>query len=121
MVTYTIQDPSRREVRNRPPIVVSGAETTDALTAARAEALFTSDVSVSSTLDGDEFKDAIRQALVRHGGVRGCAAEVAAAYGDHPETAAPRMRWARQIVQSVYGKQVAHRWATHRVLLSSVQ
>ncbi|HWM95952.1 MAG TPA: hypothetical protein VNO54_02750, partial [Streptosporangiaceae bacterium] len=31
-------------------------------------------------------------------GIRGCAARVAQAYGEHPETAVPRMRWARATV-----------------------
>jgi hypothetical protein len=116
MVTYSPTSPSRRDVRNRPPTVATSAEPTDVLTAARAEALFTSDVSAASTLNRDEFKDAIRRALLRHGGVRGCAAEVALAYGDHPETAAPRMRWARQVVQCVYAKPVAHRAALQELL-----
>jgi hypothetical protein len=30
---------------------------------------------------------------------------MAAAYGDYPETAAPRMRWARGVVETVYGAQ----------------
>src|SRR3954463_5969837 len=31
------------------------------------------------------------------GGTRGCVALMAAAYGDYPETAAPRMRWALSV------------------------
>ena len=31
-------------------------------------------------------------------GIRGCAARVAQAYGEHPETAVLRMRWARAAV-----------------------
>ncbi len=34
-------------------------------------------------------------------GIRGCAARVAQAYGDHPETAVQRMRWARSAVTRV--------------------
>ena len=103
MVTATTTSPSRRDTR-RPRMVVTGSEPTDALTAARAEALFVSDVSAASIPTPAESREAIRRALLRHGGVRGCAAAVAAEYGDHPETAAPRMRWARQVVWSVYGK-----------------
>jgi hypothetical protein len=76
--------------------------TADELNAARAEALFTSDISASSQPSPVEVTLAIRQALRNYGGARGCAAEVAAAYGDHPETAAPRMRWARGVVETVY-------------------
>jgi hypothetical protein len=75
---------------------------TDPLVAARAEALFTSDLSASSRPSPTEVEQAIRHALARYGGVRGCAAEVAYAYGDHPETAAPRMRWARDTVAAMH-------------------
>jgi hypothetical protein len=108
MVTSTTTSPSRRNTR-RTTVVVAGTEQTDALTAARAEALFASDVSSASTPDRDECGAAIRAALLRHGGVRGCAAQVAAQYGDYPETAAPRMRWARQVARSVYGAASEHR------------
>jgi hypothetical protein len=74
----------------------------DQLTAARAEALFTSHISAGSQPTPVEVTGAIRQALRTHGGIRGCAAEVAAAYGDRPDTAAPRMRWARGVVETVY-------------------
>jgi hypothetical protein len=76
----------------------TAATTIDLLTAARAEALFTSDLSASREPNTVEITDAIRRALRSHGGTRGCAAEVAAAYGDRPETAAPRMRWACAVV-----------------------
>jgi len=77
----------------------------DLLTAARAEALFTSDISASSQPSPVEVAAAIRQAVRRYGGTRGCAAEVAAAYGDRPETAAPRMRWARGVVETAYTRR----------------
>src|SRR5690349_12616992 len=76
--------------------------TADLLTAARAEALFTSNLSAMAQPSAVEVAAAIRQAVRRHGGSRGCAANVAQAYGEHPETAAPRMRWARQMVTTVY-------------------
>jgi hypothetical protein len=113
MLTYTTTSPSRRDLRNRSRVAVAGAEPTDAFTAARAEALFVSDVSADASLTPEEYRDAIRRALLRHGGVRGCAAEVAAEYGDHPETAAPRMRWARQIVQSVYARRPVPPFTAH--------
>jgi hypothetical protein len=74
----------------------------DPLTAARAEALFTSPLSVTSQPDPGEVAAAIRTAVRAHGGTRGCAVEVAGEYGEHPETAAPRMRWARQLVEATY-------------------
>jgi hypothetical protein len=85
---------------------------TDAFTAARAAALFVSDVSVADHTTGVEVDDAIRRSLRTHGGSRGCAADVATAYGDHPELAAPRMRWALGIVESRYPRPAAP--AVHR-------
>ena len=87
--------------------------TRDVLTVARAEALFTSSLSAYSTPDAAEVAVAICHAVRTHGGIRGCAGEVAAAYGDRPETAAPRMRWARQTVEAVYCRE-ARRHAGRR-------
>ena len=72
------------------------------LTVARAEALFTSQLATGSRPTYDVAETAIRIAVRTHGGVRGCAADVAAEYGDHPELAAPRMRWARDVVRQLY-------------------
>ncbi|GID27613.1 hypothetical protein [Paractinoplanes brasiliensis] len=81
--------------------------TTSMLTAARAEALFTSHLPTGSKPSPVAVEQAIRHAVRTRGGVRGCAADVAGEYGDHPECAAPRMRWARQVVEDLYGS----RWA----------
>jgi hypothetical protein len=80
--------------------------TTEPLTAARAAALFVSDLSTTDDLTTSEVAPAIRHALRTHGGTRGCAADVAYAYGDHPELAAPRMRWARSVIECLYQKRV---------------
>jgi hypothetical protein len=72
------------------------------LTAARTEALFTSQLSTGSHPAYDLVEEAIRLAVRAHGGVRGCAADVAAEYGDHPEIAVPRMRWAIGVVEHLY-------------------
>jgi hypothetical protein len=45
--------------------------------------------------------EAIRQA-VRRFGVHGCAARMAQEFGDHPQAAVERMRWARQVVGAVF-------------------
>jgi len=71
------------------------------LLAARAEALFTSDLSARCEYTQIEVVAAIGRAIGTHGGLRGCAGEVAAAYGEHPETAARRMRWARAVVEGM--------------------
>jgi hypothetical protein len=72
------------------------------LAVARAQALFTSDLPIHSQPSRTEVTDVIRRAMHTHGGVQACACEVAAAYGEHPEVAAPRMRWALTVVDSVY-------------------
>jgi hypothetical protein len=74
----------------------------DHLIAARAEALFVSDLSIRSHPAEATVAAAIRRAIRAHGGIRGCAGEVGAAYGDYPETAAERMRWARQVVEATF-------------------
>ena len=85
---------------------------TDVFTAARAAALFVSDVSVADHPTDVEVDDAIRRALHTHGGSRGCAADLATAYGNRPELAAPRMRWALGVVERRYPRPTAP--AVHR-------
>ncbi len=60
----------------------------------RCEALFASTVQSSEYPSGRALQDAIT-ATIRRLGSRGCAAQVAQEFGDHPETAVVRMRWAR--------------------------
>ena len=79
----------------------------DFLTAARADALFASSISARPDPTVAEVCAAIRQAVRAHGGTRGCAGEVAAAFGDYPEVAVLRMRWARQVVLSTYAPRAA--------------
>jgi hypothetical protein len=73
------------------------------LISARAEALFTSPLPVGGQPTRAQVMDAIQLSVRAHRGVRGCAAEMAAVYGERPEVAAPRMRWAREVVTSIYG------------------
>jgi hypothetical protein len=77
------------------------------LAEARAAALFASDLSAQCEHTETEVAAAIRSAIGAHDGLRGCAGEMAAAYGDHPETAARRMRWARTVVEDLYGRAPA--------------
>jgi hypothetical protein len=67
---------------------------------ARCEALFVSDLQRSDALDGAALAEFIRAAVLQYG-VCGCAGRMAQEFGDHPETAAARMRWVRQIVAEV--------------------
>ena len=39
---------------------------------------------------------------VRQFGIAGCAARMAQEFGDHPEAAASRMRWIRQLIGGIY-------------------
>jgi hypothetical protein len=64
------------------------------ISTARADALFASSLQRSDEPTVAQVHGAIAAALAAFG-IRGCAARVAQAYGEHPETAAPRMRWAR--------------------------
>ena len=63
-----------------------------------AEALFTSPLQPSDRPTSPQIRAAIRASLRSHRGVRGCAAALAAEYGEHPESAAERMRWALSVV-----------------------
>ena len=67
---------------------------------ARCEALFVSDLQRSDASDAAALAEII-SAAVRQYGIRGCASRMAQAFGDHPEAAAARMRWVRQLVAEV--------------------
>ncbi|MGH3153357.1 MAG: hypothetical protein ACRDOB_21865 [Streptosporangiaceae bacterium] len=69
---------------------------------ARADALFASTLQRTDDPSTAQIRQAISTAI-RACGARGCAAQVAQAYGEHPETAAPRMRWARAEVTRAFG------------------
>jgi hypothetical protein len=66
--------------------------------AAWAAALFTSDLSALCEHTPFEVAAAIEHAIGVYHGIGGCVAEMAAAYGEHPETATRRMRWARTVI-----------------------
>ena len=63
----------------------------------RADALFASALQRSDRPSLGQVRQAIAVAVARYGGA-GCAARVAQAFGEHPETAVTRMRWARTMV-----------------------
>ena len=73
----------------------------DQLITARAAALFASDLSYQWLPGEAAVEAAISSALTACGGVDGCVSALAAAYGDHPETAVPRMKWARQTIEAM--------------------
>ena len=72
------------------------------ISTARADALFASPLQRSDEPTPAQVHQAIATALATFG-IQGCAARVAQAYGDHPETAVPRMRWARATVTGPSG------------------
>ena len=61
-----------------------------------ASALFASTLQCSDELSTGQVEQAIAAAL-RAFGSAGCAGWVAQEFGDHPDTAAARMRWARSV------------------------
>ena len=69
--------------------------------AVRAEALFVSTLQPSGSPSPDQIRRAVGTTLQRLG-VRGCAAQVAGEFGDHPDTAVARMSWALATVNTVY-------------------
>jgi hypothetical protein len=70
------------------------------ISTARADALFVSALQRSEEPSAAQVQRAIA-AAIREFGARGCAARVAQAYGEHPETSVPRMRWARAVVTGI--------------------
>ena len=65
-----------------------------------ADALFVSVLQRSDEPSVVQVRQAIAAAVRAHGG-RGCAQRVAQEFGDHPETAVARMRWARAVAGEV--------------------
>jgi hypothetical protein len=67
-----------------------------------ADALFVSAMQRSDKPSKGQVLKAIA-AAVRAYGDRGCAEQVAQEFGDHPETAVARMRWARAMAREAVG------------------
>jgi hypothetical protein len=74
---------------------------TDFVTA-QAYALFVSDLSCHTEVTDAGTRAAIHHAMRACGGAKGCAAAAAHEYGEHPDSASQRMRWARNIVTALY-------------------
>ncbi len=71
------------------------------VTTVRCEALFASALQRSQSPTPTQVRQAIMW-TVRDLGSQGCAERVAQEFGDHPETAVARMRWARQLVAEAF-------------------
>lgn len=76
------------------------------LCALEADALFASALQRSDEVNASEIYQAIAVSLDAYGGA-GCAGRVAQEFGDHPEAAAARMRWALATVEVLDGQPVA--------------
>jgi len=70
----------------------------------QADALFASALQRSDVPSASQLRRAIAVALDGYG-APGCAGRVAQEFGDHPETAAARMRWARATVAALDGQR----------------
>jgi hypothetical protein len=73
--------------------------------ALQADALFASAVQHGDEPDISQVRRAIALALDAYGGT-GCAGRVAQEFGDHPDTAALRMRWARAAVRDLNDQSI---------------
>ena len=87
------------------PTVTQIAFTQLDMTGARCPALFCSGLQPSDAPDAGMVAAAISGA-VRQFGIGGCAGRMAQEFGDHPDAAASRMRWVRQLI----ARQPATQW-----------
>ena len=77
-----------------------GGMTMQNVTDAWCEALFASELQRSDAPTAEMVAEAIRRAM-RQFGIRGCVSRMAQEFGDHPDAAAERMRWIRQLAAEV--------------------
>ena len=89
-----------------------GGMTTRNGTDAWCEALFASALQRSDAPTAEMVAEAI-QRTVRQFGIRGCVSRMAQEFGDHPDAAAERMRWIRQLAAEVphLAADGGRRWA----------
>ena len=78
-----------------------GYERPGTFEAVRAGALFASTLQPSGSHSPGQIRRAVAATLQRLG-VRGCAAQVAGEFGDHPDTAVARMSWALATIHTTY-------------------
>ncbi len=85
------------------------------ISAVRADALFVSALQRSEEPSTGQVRQAVAAAVRAFGG-RGCAERVAQEFGDHPETAVARMRWARRMTDEAFGalQPAAGPWLPHQ-------
>jgi hypothetical protein len=73
------------------------------VTEAWYEAVFASALQPSDSPTAGMVAEAVSCAL-RQFGVRGCAGQMAQEFGDHPDAAASRMHWVRQLCHAAGGR-----------------
>ncbi len=87
-----------RDAGNAPALSVRGRDMTRRnVTDVQCEALFASALQGSDAVTADAAAAAI-SVTIRRLGPDGCASRMAQEFGDHPEEARDRMRWARHLV-----------------------
>jgi hypothetical protein len=74
----------------------------------QADALFASVLQRSDEANASQVRRAIAESVDAYGDA-GCACQVAKEFGDHPEMAAARMRWAVATVEVLEGQPVPSR------------
>jgi hypothetical protein len=77
---------------------------------ARREALFASGLQRSDAPTQDGLTEVI-SCTVRRLGIGGCISLMAQEFGDHPEAAAERMRWIRQLADESFASRAERRAA----------
>jgi hypothetical protein len=73
---------------------------------ARCEALFASGLQRSDAPTPELVAEVI-SLTVRQFGIAGCTSRMAQEFGDHPEAAASRMRWIRQLLSEIPAPRLA--------------
>jgi len=71
----------------------------------QADAIFASELQRGDELSADQVRQAVAEAIHAFG-CSGCAGRVAQEFGDHPETAVIRMRWARAVAREAIADSV---------------
>lgn len=79
------------------------------MTDTRCAALFASGLQPSDAPTGDAVTEAV-QRTVRRFGAGGCQGRMAQEFGDHPEAAADRMRWVRQLIREIQVGSASLTW-----------
>jgi hypothetical protein len=73
------------------------------VSAVRAGAVFVSGLQRRDEPSASQVRQAVA-AAIRAFGCSGCAGRVAQEFGDHPETAVIRMRWARAVAREAFAE-----------------